>query len=193
MKGNRMSTDKNSTAMISIPTRRQALADVAIAFGSLTLGSIRAGAEAEGELSHTAEAIHQEPVFKANRQRVYEALTDTQQFNKVTQIIAAKEPSISLEKSPTQISREAGSTFVLFGAIIVGRHIELVPNQRIVQAWRVAFWDPGIYSIAKFELTEQGDGTRIIFDHTGFPKGTGEHLAAGWKAHYWEPLAQFLG
>ncbi|MGD0225244.1 MAG: SRPBCC domain-containing protein [Terriglobia bacterium] len=193
MKANRTSTDGNSTAVFSIPTRRQALAGVAIAFGSLTLGSIGAGAEAEGELSHAAEAIHQEPVFKASRKRVYEALTDTQQFNKVTQIIAAKEPSISLEKSPTQISREAGGTFVLFGAIIVGRHIELVPNQRIVQAWRVAFWDPGIYSIAKFELTEQGDGTKIIFDHTGFPKGTGEHLAAGWKAHYWEPLAQFLG
>jgi activator of HSP90 ATPase len=178
--------------VFSIPTRRQALAGVAIAFGSLTLGSIGAGAEAEGELSHAAEAIHQEPVFKASRKRVYEALTDTQQFNKVTQIIAAKEPSISLEKSPTQISREAGGTFVLFGAIIVGRHIELVPNQRIVQAWRVAFWDPGIYSIAKFELTEQGDGTKIIFDHTGFPKGTGEHLAAGWKAHYWEPLEKLL-
>lgn len=192
MKANRTSTDGNSTAVFSIPTRRQALAGVAIAFGSLTLGSIGAGAEAEGELSHAAEAIHQEPVFKASRKRVYEALTDTQQFNKVTQIIAAKEPSISLEKSPTQISREAGGTFVLFGAIIVGRHIELVPNQRIVQAWRVAFWDPGIYSIAKFELTEQGDGTKIIFDHTGFPKGTGEHLAAGWKAHYWEPLEKLL-
>ena len=192
MKTNRTSTDGNSTALFSIPTRRQALAGAAIAFGSLALGSIGARAEAEGELSHTAEAIHQEPVFKASRQRVYEALTDTQQFNRVTHIIAAKEPSISLEKSPTQISREAGGAFVLFGAIIVGRHIELVPNQRIVQAWRVAFWDPGVYSIAKFELREQGDGTKIIFDHTGFPKGTGEHLAAGWKAHYWEPLAQFL-
>ncbi len=192
MNANRMSKEKISTAIITTPTRRQAMAGVAIAFGGLTLGSLAAGAEAVGELSRTAEAIHQEPFFKATRQRVYEALTDTQQFNKVTQIIAAKEPSISLEKSPTQISREAGGTFVLFGAIIVGRHIELVPNQRIVQAWRVAYWDPGIYSIAKFELTEQGEGTKIIFDHTGFPKGTGEHLAAGWKAHYWEPLEKLL-
>jgi activator of HSP90 ATPase len=99
---------------------------------------------------------------------------------------------IALEKSPTQISREPGGAFILFGGIIVGRHIELVPNQRIVQAWRVAYWDPGIYSIAKFELVEQGAETKIVFDHAGFPKGQAEHLAAGWKGHYWDPLAHYL-
>ena len=62
----------------------------------------------EEEISRTAKSIHQEPLLKADRKRVYEALTDAQQFNKVMQIIAAKEPSISPEKSPTQISREAG-------------------------------------------------------------------------------------
>jgi Activator of Hsp90 ATPase homolog 1-like protein len=36
--------------------------------------------------------------------------------------------------------------------------------------------------IAKFELVEQGSGTRVVFDHTGFPKGQTDHLAAGWKA-----------
>jgi len=178
--------------MVNTPTRRQVIAGVAIAFGGLTLGSTEAWAEAGGEISHTAEAIHQEPVFKASRQRVYAALTDTQQFNNVTEIIAAREPRISLEKSPTQISREAGGAFSLFGGIIVGRHIELVPNQRIVQAWRVVYWDPGAYSIAKFELVEQGSGTKIVFDHSGFPKGKAEDLAEGWKAHYWEPLEKFL-
>ena len=56
----------------------------------------------------------------------------------------------------------------------------------------MSYWDPGAYSIAKFELVEQGTGTKIVFDHTGFPKGDAETLASGWKAHYWEPLAKFL-
>jgi activator of HSP90 ATPase len=99
---------------------------------------------------------------------------------------------ISLEKSPTKISGEAGGAFSLFGGVIVGRHIELAPDRRIVQAWRVANWDPGVYSIVKYELVERGAGTRIVFDHTGFPKGMAEHLAAGWKANYWEPLEKFL-
>ena len=83
-------------------------------------------------------------------------------------------------------------TFSLFGGYISGRQIELVPDERIVQAWRVAAWSPGVYSIAKFELADDRHGSQIVFDHTGFPKGQGEHLAAGWKANYWEPLEKFL-
>src|ERR1700736_4071638 len=37
-----------------------------------------------GEISRTAESIHQEPVFKANRKRIYEALMDEKQFSKMT-------------------------------------------------------------------------------------------------------------
>jgi activator of HSP90 ATPase len=65
-------------------------------------------------------------------------------------------------------------------------------GQIIVQAWRVADWEPSLYSIARFELVEQGAGTKIVFDHTGFPQGAGEHLAAGWKSHYWQPLEEYL-
>ena len=50
----------------------------------------------------------------------------------------------------------------------------------------------GVYSIVRFELTDQGVGTKIVFDHTGFPGGEGEHLASGWQAHYWDPLEKYL-
>jgi activator of HSP90 ATPase len=68
----------------------------------------------------------------------------------------------------------------------------LVPDQRIVQAWRAGSWQPGAYSIVRFELTDQGGTTKLVCDHTGFPAGTGDHLASGWKEHYWEPLQKFL-
>ena len=187
-----MSERRNPNAPTNSPTRRQVIAGVAITFGGLALGLTKVRAATGEEISRTAESIHQENVFKASRNRVYEALTDTKQFHEVTKIVAAKEPAISLEKSPTVISPEIGGAFSLFGGIILGRHVELVPNTRIVQAWRVVNWDPGVYSIAKFELVEQGAGTKIVFDHTGFPRGAAEHLAEGWKAHYWEPIAKFL-
>jgi activator of HSP90 ATPase len=187
-----MSERRNQNAPANSPTRRQVIASAAITFGGLVLGLTKVRAATGEEISRTAESIHQENVFKASRNRVYEALTDTKQFNEVTKISAAKDPGISLEKSPTVISPDVGGAFSLFGGIILGRHVELVPNTRIVQAWRVAYWAPGIYSIARFELVEQGTGTKIVFDHTGFPKGDAETLAAGWKAHYWESLAKFL-
>jgi uncharacterized protein YndB with AHSA1/START domain len=172
-------------------TRRGAITAVAVAWGGMALKPILASAESEGEISHTAEAIHQENTFKASRKRVYEALTDTGQFDKVIEISGAKK-SMALGTKLTQISSEEGGAFVIFGGHIIGRQIDLVPNERIIQAWRVVDWEPGVYSIARFELTEQGDGTRIVFDHTGFPKGLGSHLAEGWRLHYWEPLAKFL-
>jgi len=187
-----MSESTNRSANLSTPTRRQLLAGVTMSLGGLALSSTTAWAGNEEEVTCPGESIHQEPIFKASRKRVYDALTDTKQFNNVTQLSAAMQSGMPPGAAPTQISREAGGAFALFGGHIVGRHIELVPNERIVQAWRVATWDPGVYSIAKFALVEQGSGTKLVFDHGGFPKGQGEHLAAGWKANYWDPLEKFL-
>ena len=178
-------------ALANRPTRRQAIASVAIALGGLTLGSTKAWAGTEDGISRTAESIHQEPVFTASRKRVYDALTDAKQFDKIIQLSGVMQ-AMHLPDKPAEISREVGGTFALFGGYITGRHVELVPNERIVQAWRTDGWAPGVYSIAKFELVEQGSGTKIIFDHTGFPQGEAEVLASGWKAHYWEPLEKLL-
>jgi len=155
--------------------------------GGLIVGTRNSIAATEDGLSHTAEAIHQEPTFKASPERVYQALMDAKRFQKI-ELLGAATRSIDVSSKPAEISREAGGAFTLFGGYIVGRHIELVPNRRIVQAW-----PEGVYSIVRFELTEQGKGTKLVFDHTGFPAGAGEHLAAGWKLNYWEPIGKFLG
>ncbi len=187
-----MNEKMNMGGQVSVSTRRQVIATVGIVIGGVALGSRKSWAAAEEEISHAAEAIHQEPVFKASRRRVYEALTDAKQFDKVIQLSAAVKSGMAKAPNPPEIGREAGGAFALFGGYIFGRQLELVSNERIVQAWRVGSWDPGIYSIARFELVEQGSGTKIVFDHTGFPKGDGEHLAQGWKMNYWEPMEKFL-
>jgi activator of HSP90 ATPase len=175
-----------------VPSRRQVIACAVTAAGGLAFSASQIRARPEEEVSHSAEAIHQEPIFKASRKRVYEALTDAQQFDKVERFSADMQDGKALGAKPTEISRQVGGTFTLFGGHIVGRHLELVPSERIVQAWRVVDWEPGLYSIARFELVEQGSGTKIVFDHTGFPKGLGQHLADGWKMHYWDTLQKYL-
>lgn len=145
-----------------------------------------------GEISHSSESIHQEVVFKARRNRLYEALTDGAQFDKVVRLSAAAQSLTLPDNKPTMISPEAGGAFSLFGGIITGRQIELVPNQRIIQAWRSAGWGAGLYSIASFDLVEQGSDTKLLFDHRGFPNGAAAHLLEGWNGNYWEPLRKFL-
>lgn len=171
-------------------TRRQFSLQIASGAGlaGLAFAAPQAGTD---EISHTADAIHQEVNFSAERKKIYSVLLDTRQFDEMMRLIPSMQTA-KLGNSPTEISRELGGPFALFHGHIIGRHVELVPNQRIVQAWRVVTWDPGIYSVAKFELTEQGSGTRLVFDHTGFPVGLAKHLADGWKEHYWEPLQKYL-
>jgi activator of HSP90 ATPase len=186
-----MSDTHTQFDLVCNTTRRQAIASAAFVFGGFALRVPKALA-AEEEISHSEESIHQEPVFKAPRKRVYETLLDAKQFDKLVHLGVAMQSGMSLGNSPTQISGAEGGSFSLFGGHILGRQVELVPNQRIVQAWRVADWAAGIYSIAKFEFADDPAGTKIIFDHSAFPKGLGAHLAAGWRGNYWEPLQKFL-
>ena len=125
------------------------------------------------------ESIHEEVDYQVSPKRIYEALLDSKQFT-------------ALSGVPGEIHAEAGGAFSLFDGHIVGRNVELVPNKRIVQAWRVATWPEGAYSIAKFELEAKGSGTRVVFDHVGFPAGLKDHLASGWREHYFEPLKKYF-
>ena len=123
--------------------------------------------------------IHQELEFNASPQQLYEALLDSKQFTEFS-------------GRPAEINREVGGAFSLFKGHIIGRNLELAPNERIVQAWRVVTWPEGTYSIVRFELKPQGAGTRLVFDHIGFPEGLHDHLAAGWEENDWSLLKKYF-
>jgi activator of HSP90 ATPase len=170
---------------LDAPTRRQVIARTAA-----TLGSLAAASAAWAQMTPLKEApataankdrtsLHQETEYKASAPRIYEVLLDSKQFAAFTAM-------------PAEIDRRAGGAFTLFGGLIMGRNIELTPNLRIVQAWRPAHWDAGIYSIVKFELKTRPSGIVVVLDHTGFPAGEFDALDAGWHNHYWEPLRKYL-
>ena len=126
-----------------------------------------------------AQAIHEEIHFDASPERIYSALTDAREFAAFT-------------GAPADIQAEAGGAFSGFGGHIVGRNVELDPGRRVVQAWRAASWARGVYSIVRFELTGQSDGTALVFEQAGHPESEAAHLAQGWHKMYWEPLRRYL-
>lgn len=181
---------RNFSVLLASCVSTFAMTGIALGRGKAVGGNV----PGEEEISHACETIHQTVAFKASRKRVYETLTDEKQFDKVVKLSAAMQSAgMALGNKPTQITREVGGTFTLFGGHILGRHLEFLPQERIVQAWRVATWEAGVYSIARFQLSDQGSDTKLVFDHTGFPNGQGQHLAEGWKLNYWEPLGKVLG
>jgi activator of HSP90 ATPase len=169
--------------------RRQVITTGALAIIGIAARPAPVSAQNTGEISHSEEAIHQERSFTAPRARIYSALTVAALFDRMLQRGGVM-PMAGKSQQPATLSPQVGATFALFGGHIVGRQLELVADELIVQAWRVVNWPRGMYSIARFELSDQGGGTKLVFDHTGFPKGDAEHLAAGWQEHYWEPLTK---
>jgi activator of HSP90 ATPase len=167
-------------------TRRNALVTLALAAGGLALGS-RANAETNPEMKETAvtaanqarTSLHYDVMLNATPHRIYEILLGSDKFATLTGL-------------PAEIDAKEGGAFSLFGGLIVGRNIELVPDERIVQAWRPASWDAGIYSIVRFELKAQVSKTQLVLDHTGFAEGLADHLDLGWNGHYLKPLAKML-
>lgn len=131
--------------------------------------------------------IHQEISFKVSPRLVYETLLSSEQFSECT-----KKSFDNFSAASANIDPTVGGAFKLFDGVIFGRILELVPDQRIVEAWRVSDWPPGIYSIARFELKPEGSGTKVIFDHTGFPDGLKAHLTIGWQQHYWDALTKYF-
>lgn len=126
-----------------------------------------------------SQVIQQEVTFDVPPARVYTALMDSQQHAAFT-------------GGPANISPDVGGAFTCHGGHIEGRNIELVKDERIVQAWRPANWPQGVYSVVRFELKAEGDKTRVTLTHTGLPAEGAAHIEAGWKSHYWEPLATYL-
>src|SRR5213595_1129175 len=72
--------------------------------------------------------------FKVSPERVYEALTDAKQCSAFSGL-------------PAEIHGEARGSFKCFDGQITGRMTELVPSQKIVQAWHVAMWPDDVNSM----------------------------------------------
>jgi activator of HSP90 ATPase len=149
----------------------------------LLLGGLAASMLSGRALAASPKAkssIHQEDDFAAPPHRVYVALTDEKEFAAFT-------------GAPAKIGVGEGGAFSLFGGAITGRTIELVPDKRVVQAWRDSDWGPGVYSVAKFELSAAGQGTHLVFDQGGYPMSDYASLVSGWHSHYWEPMKKYFG
>lgn len=124
--------------------------------------------------------IEQTETISASPDAVYELLTSSDKFAAMT------------EGAPAEIDATEGGAISLFGGMITGRNIELVPGERIVQAWRPAPWAAGVFSLVRFSIAESSDGSTISLEHTSFPDGEEEHLSQGWHDNYWNNMRAAL-
>jgi uncharacterized protein YndB with AHSA1/START domain len=126
-----------------------------------------------------AKTIRQVVTFAASPHEVYEALMDSE-----------KHTAFSGEKAT--ISRQVGGAIEAGSGYITGVNLELVPDQRIVQAWRGSDFPEGVMSKVTFSLKAVEGGSRLTFTHSGVPDDLLDSIKDGWVEYYWQRLAAWL-
>ena len=123
--------------------------------------------------------LQQSVIIKSTPRKVYETLMDSRKHSKFTGARA-------------RMSRKIGGKFTAFGSYIRGMNLDLVPNKRIVQAWRGSDWPKGHYSIATFSLKRIKGGTRLVFSQIGIPDREYKGINQGWRDYYWNPMKEMI-
>ncbi len=183
-----MTEERIAPVPCQAPTRRQLLTGIALGMGTLAFGLEAWGTPQRStmkevpatEANKKLTALHIESNISATPQRIYEIILSSKQFAAFTGMAA-------------KIDSKAGGAFSMFGGMIAGRNVELVPYKRIVQAWRPGSWPAGIYSIVEFEFKEHASGCTFVIDHKGFPEGDFDSLTSGWHSHYIDGIRKFVG
>ncbi|MFZ4621299.1 MAG: SRPBCC domain-containing protein [Bacteroidota bacterium] len=123
--------------------------------------------------------IKQKVAFLASAHDVYEALMDSKKH-------------ASFTGGAAKISRKVGGSFSVFDGYAVGKNIELIEDQKIVQAWRASDWEEGVISEVSFILHHTKSGCNLEFTHKGVPSEQFTSIKQGWVDFYWIPMKELL-
>ncbi len=124
--------------------------------------------------------VHQEVEFSVPPRVVYDAYLDSRQHSRFT-------------GQRARMSRREGGSFEAGDEYISGYNLELVPGERIVQAWRGSDFPEGVYSVLTLELRRKGKGTSLTVDQVGVPEELRDSIDQGWHEFYWDPMKEYFG
>ena len=126
------------------------------------------------------KTIKQRVKFKAPPAAIYDLLADSRKHSEVTGRAAS-------------ISPRVGGTFSMGEDEVTGINVDLVPAQRIVQAWRHRRFPEGVFSMAAVTLTPTNDGgTALVLTHRGVPKEMIPEIEQAWRDRYWSKIKAWI-
>jgi activator of HSP90 ATPase len=91
------------------------------------------------------------------------------------------------------VFKNVGSHFSLFDGNITGTMLELVPNKKIVQTWRLKTWPEEHHSKVTMTLEQTSEATKVHIKHEGVPIGEEDVIRGNWQTFYWIPIKSVFG
>lgn len=123
---------------------------------------------------YNTSTLHLEPTFNTTAEQLYITLLDQQRVSAWTR------SAVQMEAFPPA----EGSQFSLFGGSISGTFVKLVPNEQIVQKWRLDNWKDGHYATLDIQLKQGAGETTMVVKWTGVPIGEEDRVRGNFEDYY---------
>lgn len=123
---------------------------------------------------YNTTTLHLEPEFNTSAEQIYRTLLDEPRIAAWTRsypIIDAFPP-------------KEGSEFKFFSGSVQGKILKLVPNEQIVQLWRLDDWKAGHYAELNMKLIQGSGETKLVTRFTGIPIGEEERVKDNFEEMY---------
>ncbi|KAI8607793.1 activator of Hsp90 ATPase [Chytriomyces sp. MP71] len=96
-------------------------------------------------------------------------------------------------RGPASIKPEVGAEVKLFGGNVEGKILELVPNKKIVQTWRLKTWPANHYSTVTLTFEEGRESVMLRLEQTEVPVGEKDLTTKNWKGYYFDGIKAAFG
>lgn len=120
-------------------------------------------------------------VIPASPERVYKAWLSGKEHGAMTGGVA-------------KVTARVGGSYSAWDGYIMGKTVELTPNERIVQTWRTTdFPEDAEDSRIEVTLENRKSGTLVTLIHTDIPPGQAAEYKRGWVDFYFKPMKEYFG
>ena len=170
-------TKENQTETKAKPVAK--ISDAATTAKPVASASAKLDSNLEVPKYNTA-TLHLEPTFNVTAEQLYITLLDAQRVSAWT-------------RSQAQIEARENSEFRLFGGSITGQIKKLVPNEHIVQSWRLEDWEAGHYAQLDIQLKQGAGETTMVVKWSGIPIGEEERIRGNFEDYYLRSIKMTFG
>lgn len=123
---------------------------------------------------YNTTTLHLEPSFNTSAEQIYLTLLDEARIGAWTRSAPV------IEKFPPK----EGSEFKFFGGSVSGKFLKLVPNEQIVELWRLDDWKAGHFAQLDMKLVQSSGETKLVVKFSGIPIGEEERVKNNFEERY---------
>ena len=123
---------------------------------------------------YNTSSLYLEPSFNTTAEQLYITLLNNARIGAWSRSHPIMESEVATE----------GSTIGLFGGSVSCKILKLVPNEHIVQLWRLEDWKKDHYAELDIRLIQGAGETRMAVSFTGIPIGEEDRVRGNFEEYY---------